>query len=176
MIKQEHDYRYAVINDDDIITGFLSKEVSDKLKFVNVNECKVGDKYPPCNLDEYNIADVKFINGLNDKEYAFKCYDSCIEAGDVVLVDTAYGYQLATVTGVRVPDGDFIPTKDVVSYVPGWVDFIDRKAQRQMKQAEEEVEATAKKLVDATNVAIKIGCNIDGLKASINRIFGVKDE
>lgn len=183
MIKQEHDYRYAVIDDDGKVTGFLGKATSEKLKFVDANEYKLGDKYPHHNIEDYRVAEVKFVRPINNKAYNFRCYDTSIDIGDHVLVDTVYGEQLGYVVGVHERDfeeGGVVPTKDIISYIPDWDDFVDRCEQRrtkqQMKQAEEEVEATAKKLVDATNVAIKIGCNIDGLKASINRIFGVKDE
>ena len=35
-----------------------------------------------------------------DKEYLFACYEDNVEAGDIVVVDTRYGFQLVTVTKV----------------------------------------------------------------------------
>ena len=35
-----------------------------------------------------------------DKEYMFACYEDNVEAGDIVVVDTRYGFQLVTVTKV----------------------------------------------------------------------------
>ena len=35
-----------------------------------------------------------------DKEYLFACYEKDVAAGDIVVVDTRYGFQLVTVTKV----------------------------------------------------------------------------
>lgn len=35
-----------------------------------------------------------------DKEYLFACYEEDVAAGDIVVVDTRYGFQLVTVTEV----------------------------------------------------------------------------
>lgn len=50
-----------------------------------------------------NIIGVKFKD--NEMEYAFKCFDD-VSVGDLVVVDTRYGFKLATVTSLDY-NGDF---------------------------------------------------------------------
>lgn len=178
-----NDYRYAVIDDDGKVTGFLSKSISEKLKFVDANEYKVGDKYPHYNIEDYRVAEVKFVRPINNKAYNFRCYDTSIDIGDHVLVDTVYGEQLGYVVGLHDRDfenGGVVPTKDIISYIPDWDDFVDRCEQRRVKQQIErttaELQHAADKVVEATNKAIAAGAEIDTLRTIINKTFGVKDE
>ena len=52
-----------------------------------------------------------------DKEYVFACYEKAISEGDVVVVDTRYGFQLATVTRIKDKIADTKGLKDVVCKV-----------------------------------------------------------
>ena len=51
------------------------------------------------------------------KEYVFACYEEAISEGDVVVVDTRYGFQLATVTKIKDKIADIKGLKDVVCKV-----------------------------------------------------------
>jgi len=69
------------------------------------------------------------------KEYLFACYDDVAEQ-DIVVVDTRYGFQLATVTRIldKVPESHSKGLKEVVCR-PDMTKFQDRK-ERKAKRAE----------------------------------------
>lgn len=103
---------------------------------------------------EYLIVNVVFDVSKNGtfantgKEYAFVSYDEVI-AGDVVVVDTANGFQLATVTGFRsripasLPKGNM---KEVVCKVDFTIYNARKEKAEKIKQLKEEMNKRVDKL------------------------------
>lgn len=62
------------------------------------------------------------------KEYVFACYDESIAKDDMVVVDTRYGFQLATVTSFpeKIPESVIKGLKEVACRVD-LTDFNSRK-------------------------------------------------
>lgn len=101
---------------------------------------------------EYLIVNVVFDVSRNGafantgKEYAFVAYED-MTAGDVVVVDTVNGFQLATVTGFRsripanVPNGGM---KEVVCKV----DFATYNARKEKAERIKQLKAEMNKRVD----------------------------
>ena len=84
----------------------------------------------------YRVAMVKFVEGTNTtKEYAFALFDTWINVGDIVLCDTAYGYQVAEVIRI-VPKNEYsgcVVTKEIVCKLD-FSNFNDRKEKRKKRE------------------------------------------
>lgn len=161
-------FGYVVTGKDNKVEKIVPNLEFDKYKVVDdVENYKVGDIYPKRNeaemkdfLDEYDIAECRFVDGMNDKLYVFKNYCRA-DAGDYVLVDTIYGPQIAVV--VKNHDrgewDDIKPTKDIISDLYLYDDYEERcemrkqlarraESERIKKRWEEKVKEEAEKKSD----------------------------
>ena len=134
-------FGYVIVGDDFRVKDIIHNCDFEKYKIVEDGEYEIGDIYPRPNLEEYGIVGVKFVNGVNDKIYVFRDYTYGIGEGEHVLVDTVYGPQLAKVVEVYTKNQwhGVEPTKDVISSLPDYDDYAERKASR--KRAEEKKKA-----------------------------------
>lgn len=140
-------FGYVVVDDDYNVKKVIGNEEFRKYMTVpDVEKYQEGDKYPKRDDDDYNVAEVKFVNGINDKYYVFRDYD-CAEAGDYVLVDTMYGTQVAKVNGVYAKDkwNGITPTKDIISVLPDYDEYLEREEARK-KEARKKTDEIKRKL------------------------------
>ena len=84
----------------------------------------------------YNVAMVKFVQGTNKiTEYAFALFNSDICSGDLVLCDTANGYNVARVVNI-IPKSEYegcTVTKEIICKVD-FSEFEKRKEMRKQKE------------------------------------------
>ena len=96
-------------------------------------------------MNEIKIG-VKFDN--NDKEYSFLCYDE-VGVGDLVVVDTQYGFKVVTVTSInpdikiKAPMGDI---KDVVCKVDTKAFYERKEKAERAKNLKKEMDKKVKEL------------------------------
>lgn len=96
------------------------------------------------------LVGVKFKD--NPKQYTFKCYDA-VKIGDLVVVDTQFGYNVATVTETEpvtksFPVGELKEVVNVVDMEP----FLERKARAEkLKDLKKKMD---KKVKDLQSLAI----------------------
>ncbi len=125
-------FGYVVVDDDKNVVKIIPEdEFYTYMTVSNIEDYKVGDKYPLVDLDDYQIAEVKFINGVNnDKSYYFRDYDDTLP-NTTVVVDTVYGMQIARVVSTHSKEGwhGIQPTKDIVGEV-----WYENYAERQEKR------------------------------------------
>lgn len=141
-------FGYVITDENNMVEKIVPSFEFDKYKVVDdIENYMVGDVYPKRSIsdmkdfiDEYDVAECRFIDGMNDKLYVFKnyCY---ADAGDYVLVDTIYGPQVAVV--VKNHDrGEWDgikPTKDVISDLCFYDDYLERcKMRKAIARAESE--------------------------------------
>lgn len=85
----------------------------------------------------YRVAIVRHISGTNTtKEYAFALFDTWIHEDDLVLCDTAQGYQAAKVISI-VPKDEYsgcTVTKEIVCKLD-FSNFNERKERRKQKES-----------------------------------------
>ena len=85
----------------------------------------------------------------NPKQYMFKCYDA-VRIGDLVVVDTRLGFNVATVTEIEpehrnYPIGDLREVVQVVDMAP----FNERKAKAEkLKELKKKMDQKVKELQD----------------------------
>jgi len=82
-------------------------------------------------LSDYLVVSVKHENSYSF--YDFKCYDKDVKVGDVVVCDTAKGFQTAVVKSVRNKNTNSNNLKDIVCVVD-ITEFNKRKADNKRKQ------------------------------------------
>jgi len=71
----------------------------NSLKLVNKNAKNKGDNIMTGN---FKVARVNFLNGVNTtKEYTFALFDENVSIGDIVVCDTAYGFNLGRVVSIN---------------------------------------------------------------------------
>ncbi len=93
------------------------------------------------------IISVKFLNGINNKNYVFKCFDD-VTVGDTVVVDTVNGFQLATVTETNSEPPKGTVLKEVVAIVD-MSEFNARKERAdKIKKLKEKMNKRVKELQD----------------------------
>lgn len=88
----------------------------------------------------------------NEKQYNFKCYDA-VKVGDVVVVDTQYGFNVATVTEIEpttknLPLGEL---KEVVAVVDTTAFNERREKAERTKELKKKMD---KKVKELQNIAI----------------------
>lgn len=141
-------FGYVITDENNMVEKIVPSFEFDKYKVVDdIENYMVGDVYPKRSIsdmkdfiDEYDVAECRFIDGMNDKLYVFKNY-CCADAGDYVLVDTIYGPQIAVV--VKNHDrGEWDgikPTKDIISDLCFYDDYEERcKMRKAIARAESE--------------------------------------
>ena len=152
--EQKHDF--VVGFDTDLNLGEMLFSLLDE---INEAEKKQKEKKEP-----YQVAICVFRNGERG-EYNFRMYDDHkYKVGDIVVVDTLFGFDVATIVKI-VPEAmvDVKPTRDVVCPV-------DRKAfdERKKHKEAEERDKTKCKL---KNFVLVHHIDKDTMEAVINECF-----
>lgn len=94
----------------------------------------------------FNVSTIgAFTN--SDKEYVFTCFDH-VDKGDVVVVDTRYGFQLATVTQIMdtIPENRLKGLKDVVCRVDFTKFNIRKERAAKLAEVKQEMDKRVKEL------------------------------
>ena len=94
----------------------------------------------------FNVSTIgAFTN--SDKEYVFACFDY-VDKGDVVVVDTRYGFQLATVTQIMdtIPENRLKGLKDVVCRVDFTKFNIRKERAAKLAEVKQEMDKRVKEL------------------------------
>lgn len=143
-------FGYVVTDDNYKVEKIIPANEFHKYKTVDdVEIYNVGDTYPKYNLDDYSVVCGKFVNGLSDKEYAFRCYcdDRVYEDGIYALVDTQYGIQIIEVTAVYEKEEwkGVTPTRDVIDVLCDYDGYLEREEVRK-KEARKKTDEIKRKL------------------------------
>lgn len=97
------------------------------------------------------IIGVKFKN--NPKQYAFNCYEE-LQVGDLVVVDTQYGFSIGEVSELNITISNNLPLgelREVVNKVDTTA-FFERKARAErMKELKKKMDKRVKEL---QNIAV----------------------
>lgn len=133
-------YGFVVVDDDNNVVKIVPEgEYYNYMTVDNLEEYKIGDKYPVVDLDDYQIAEVKFVDGVSDKSYYFKDYNDTWP-NTLVVVDTVYGMQVAKVISTHSKEGwtGIQPTKDIIGEI-SWFDDYKERQEKRKKIAEEKI-------------------------------------
>ena len=148
-------FGYVVVDDNNVVKRVVNNEEFQKFKLVSdVENYKEGEQYPirtkkdmEEQLNDYKVAECRFVDGINDKLYVFRDYYAC-EEGDYALADTVYGPQIVKVEAIhdRGKWKGITPTKDIIdSFL--YEAFEERQGMRK-KLKELEAKKTEKKKDD----------------------------
>lgn len=122
----------------------------------------------------FNVSTKDAFSGTG-KEYVFACYEDAIYEGDIVVVDTRYGFQLATVSKIGVKVADTKGLKDVVCKV-NMTEFQLRQ-EKAAKRAEIKAEMDKRvKELQASAIYEMLAEKDDSLKQMLQAYKGLEEE
>lgn len=110
-----------------------------------------------------------------DKEYVFACYEDPISEGDIVVVDTRYGFQLATVTKIKDKISDTKGLKEVVCKI--YLKDFELRQEKAAKRAEIKAEMDKRvKELQASAIYEMLAEKDDSLKQMLQAYKGLEEE